>query len=72
MVLAVLASSGENEVRQRALELAGLPNVLRMREEEKGNEVLDVGEEDGSDARVVEIDAVLKKTREVDGSHVTD
>ena len=34
-VLAVLASSGENEVRQRALELAGLSNVLRMREEEK-------------------------------------
>ena len=32
-VLAVLASSGENEVRQRALELAGLSNVLRMREE---------------------------------------
>ena len=54
------------------MELAGLSNVLRMREEEKGNEVLDVGEEDGSDARVVEIDAVLKKTREIDGSHVTD
>lgn len=33
-VLAVLAGSGENEVRQRALKLAGLSNVLRMREEE--------------------------------------
>ena len=42
------------------MELAGLPNVLCERKEKSGNEVLDVGEENGSNAGVVEIDAVLQ------------